>query len=103
MFVATLFVGGIVRLLGHRASSVMVSLAIVFAVTFPFLFAWRPADGPDYSDALLGWPLIYAYAQSDSGLASFRLVPLFADFAVGAVIGILYILFRRRNAVKPNS
>ena len=97
MLVATLLVGGVVHLLGRPASRVMLPLAIVFAISFPFLFAWHPPDSSNYGDALLGWPLTYAYAQSDAGLASFRLIPFFTDFAFGAVVGVIYILLRRLN------
>ncbi len=75
----------------------MLPLAIVFAISFPFLFAWHPPESSNYGDALLGWPLTYAYAQSDAGLASFRLIPFFTDFALGSVVGVIYILLRRLN------
>ena len=97
MLVATLLVGGVVRLLGRPASPVMLQLAIVFAISFPLLFAWRPPDSSSYGDALLGWPLTYAHAQSDAGLAAFRLAPFLTDFALGSVVGVIYILICRRN------
>ena len=98
MLVATLVLGGIVRLFGRPATPVMISVAIVFAISLPFLFAWRPADAPNFGDALLGWPVSYAHAESDAGLAGFRLIPLLTDFVLGSVAGVIYLLIRRRNA-----
>ena len=98
MLVATLVIGGIARLFGRPATALMVPVAIIFAISLPFLFAWRPAEAPNYRDALLGWPLSYAHAESDSGLAGFRFVPLLADFALGTVAGAIYLFIRRRHA-----
>ena len=105
MLVATLIVGGITRLFGRPATSVMVPLAIVFAIACPFLFFWRTAvygGSPAYGDASLGWPLIYSHAQSDAGLTSFHVGAFITDFALGTFIGVFYILFRRRHAIQRN-
>ncbi len=96
MVVFTLVIGAAARLFGRSATPLMVPVAIVFAISIPFLFAWRPAGAPNYRDALLGWPL--SYAESDSGLAGFRLVPLLTDLALGTVAGAIYLFIRRRRA-----
>ena len=101
LVVLTLLIGGIVRLAGRPAASVMVAVAIVFAISSPFFFYYRPpvyAHQPDYAayrDAALGWPLIYAIAERDSGLVGFRSIAFFADLTLGCIVGILYLLLRR--------
>ncbi len=98
MVISTLVLGSFARLLGRRATAIMIPVAIVFAFSLPFLFVWRPVGAPNYGDVLMGWPLSYAHAESDSGLANFRFSPLLADFALGIITGVVYILVRRRNA-----
>lgn len=76
----------------------MASLAVVLGITLPFLFFWRTAVycvSPAHGDASLGWPLIYAFAQNDAGLSSFRLMPFLGDLFLGAFIGILWTFFHR--------
>ena len=105
MIISTLIFGGVAYLFNRQATSIMMPIAIVFAIACPFLFFWRTAvygGSPAYGDASLGWPLIYTHAQSDAGLASFHLGPFVTDFVLGILVGILYLRFRRRHATQRN-
>jgi len=80
----------------------MIPVATIFAIACPFLFFWRTATysgSPAYGDASLGWPFIYSYA----GLAGFRAGSFAIDFALGNFVGVLYVLFRNRNAINRNA
>ena len=108
MIVGVFAIGGIVRLSGGRTGSVMNGLIVLCVATFPSLFFFRPAiyNGvPVFGDVSLGWPMIYAFAQSDVGLASFYRGTFFLDFAVGIVFGIVLcviLLFLRRHCASNN-
>lgn len=95
-------VGVIARLTGHSASRAALSTAIICAFVTPFLFYFRPAvyhGVPAIRDTSLGWPLIYAHAQSDASLDLESHRNLAIDVSIGLTLAaVLLIWHRTRHA-----
>ena len=82
------------KLTGHRASRVALVLSVTCLISLPFLFYYRSAvyhGIPSYGDTSLGWPLIYAHAQSDAGLAWRSRLAFLVDFAIGIIVGVVLL------------
>ena len=82
--------------------------ATVLVIILPFLYWTRTAiyDGkPAIGDTAIGFPLIYAYGQSDAGLGPFYTWKLVVDVSLGlaCAITMLWLVNRRRRKIAKDA
>ena len=100
MAVFIAIVTGLARFIGCRVSQIATSLFIVCFASLPFLFWCRTAvyhGVPAHGDTSLGWPFIYAHAQSDAGISWENPLAFFLNLALGISTGIALLLCIREN------
>ena len=95
-FVFTMIaIGTLARLTGKSPKKALKFTLLIAVISIPFLLFSRTPKG-GIRDAEYGWPLIYAYAQSDAGLEFFHWTTFCADIALAILIGVIGLLIVRR-------